>query len=347
LVVNKLEINGFRNLNGFAITFVPEKNLIFGANGSGKTSIIEALFLLGFGKSFLPVSRRELVNFDAAGFFISAEVLNKSGENRVTACLDRGFSLKLNNESSPLATVSRTLYPLFFSHFLYSQTIDGAPYLRKLVDRFIYGLSALYLHDVLRYNNTLKQKNYLLKNLAKTIHNSELNGWNTLLAETGSKIIEKRMAFTERLNATINKLFGETLMLSYEPALLAAAPGPVSAAALLGDLERAKSSELRSRRSLIGPQRDRYEVMVKGKKLQLFSSGEKKKFLIMLYMAFIELFRQGRGEYPVFLMDDYDAAMDEKNLGYVLDHFPAMQVIATSVARNERFTSLCELKKEK
>jgi DNA replication and repair protein RecF len=331
-------------LNGFAIAFDPEKNLIFGANGSGKTSIIEALFLLGFGKSFLPVGRRELVNFNASGFFLSAEVLNNSGENKVTACLDRGFSLKLNEASSPLAQVSRYLYPLFFSHFLYSQTIDGVAHLRRLVDRFIYGLTALYLHDVLRYNTTLKQKNYLLKNLARTIHNSELNSWNMLLAETGSKIIEKRMAFTERLNAAINDIFGGALRMNYEPALLT--PGPVSAAALLGDLERVRSSELRSRRSLIGPQRDRFEITVDGKKLQLFSSGEKKKFLVMLYMAFIELFRQGRSEYPVFLMDDYDAAMDENNLEYVLSHFPAMQVIATSVARNGRFANLRELKKE-
>lgn len=330
---------------GFAITFGPEKNLIFGANGSGKTSVIEALFLLGFGKSFQAVNRRELVNFNAAGFFLSAETLNSSGENKVTACLDKGFSLKLNGESAPLAQVSRCLYPLFFSHFLYSQASDCVPYLRKLVDRFIYGLSALYLHDVLRYNNTLKQKNSLLKNLARTIHNSELNSWNALLAETGSKIIEKRMAFTERLNAIINERFAGALNMNYEPALLAT--GPVTAAALLGDLERVKSSELRSRRALIGPQRDRFEITVGGKKLQLFSSGEKKKFLIVLYMAFIELFRQARNEYPVFLIDDYDAAMDENNLEYVLDHFPAMQVIATSVTRNERFANLCELKKEK
>ena len=347
MVVKNLEINGFRNLSGFAIAFGPEKNLIFGANGSGKTSIIEALFLLGFGKSFLPVTRRELVNFNASGFYLNAEVLDNTGENRVTACLDRGFSLKLNGDSAPLTQVSRCLYPLFFSHSLYSQTIDGVPLLRKLVDRFLYGLSALYLHDILRYNNTIKQKNYLLKNLARTIHNSELNSWNALLAETGSKIIEKRMAFTERLNATIGDRFGGALRLNYEPARSAPASGPVSAAALLADLERVKCSELRSHRCLIGPQRDRFEVAVGGRKLQLFSSGEKKKFLIMLYMAFIEMFRQARSEYPVFLIDDYDAAMDERNLDYVLDHFPALQVIATSVAPNGRFANQCELKKEK
>jgi len=344
LVVKKLEINGFRNLNGFSITFSAEKNLIFGVNGSGKTSVIEALFLLGFGKSFLPVKRRELVNFNAGGFFLKAEVLNNTGENDITACLDKGFSLKLNDESTPLTQVSGYLYPLFFSHFPYHHAIDCVPQFRKLVDRFIYGLNALYLHDVLRYNNTLKQKNHLLKNLARTIKNSELNSWNRLLAETGSKIVEKRMAFTDRLNATIAEISGSSLRLDYAPAL--PTPGPVSAASMLADLERARNSEMRSRCSLLGPQRDRFEVTVGGRKLQLFSSGEKKKFLIMLYMAFIELFRQARGEYPVFLIDDYDAAMDERNLKYVLDHFPAMQVIATSVARNGRFASLFELKKE-
>jgi len=344
LVVKKLEINGFRNLNGFAVELAAAKNLIFGANGSGKTSVIEALYFLGFGKSFLPVQRRELVRFDSSGFFLSAEVIDKSGENTITACLERGLALKLNEERSFLTQVVRHLYPLFFSHFLYSQVIDGAPHLRRLIDRFIYGLSSLYLHDVLRYNQALRQKNYLLKNLGRTINNSELRGWNTLLAETGSKLVKKRMAFTNQLNGALGEMFSDVLCLRYHPAV--SGDQPFSEAALLEDLDRAGTAEIRSRRSLIGPQRDRFEVAVNGRKLQLFSSGEKKKYLLMLYMAYIDLFRRARGEYPVLLLDDYDAVMDERNLEFVLDHFPAMQVIATSVAANERFERRIELKKE-
>jgi len=344
LLVKKLEINGFRNLKKFSIPFREGKNLIFGVNGSGKTSIIEALFLLGFGKSFLPVSKRELINFNASGFFLNAEVLNKSGENRLTACMEKSFSLQLNGEKSPLAQVSHCLYPLFFSHFNYSYPGESVPYFRKVVDRFIYGLSSLYLHDVLRYNNILKQKNSLLKNLGKAINNSELNSWNTLLAETGCNIVKKRMSFIDRLNQATAEIFGMDLKINYYPALLTVPA--LSAATLLNDLEQMKNSEIRARRSLLGPQRDRFDVLVDGKKLQLSSSGEKKKYLIMIHVAFIELFRQARNDYPVFLIDDYDAAMDEKNLEYLLEHFPAMQVIATSVARNERFGHLFELKKE-
>jgi DNA replication and repair protein RecF len=344
LIIKKLEINGFRNLNNFSLQFGEKKNLIFGDNGSGKTSVIEALFLLGFGRSFLPVNRKELVNFDADGFFLHAKVLNKNGENDLSACLDRAFSLRLNGEKTPLVRIGHYLYPLLFSHFGYAQPIDHVPQFRKMIDRFIYGLKALYFHDVLSYNSILKQKNYLLKTLGKSINNSELNSWNSLLAEAGCKIIEMRMAFVVQMNRALDDIFAADLEIKYHPAVHSVSP--LTPAAILDDLDQAVNSEIGSRRALIGPHRDRFEILISGKRLQLFSSGEKKKYLIMVHMAFVELFRRGRGDYPVFLIDDYDAAMDEKNLEFMLDHFPAMQVIATSVARNDRFGHLFELKKE-
>ena len=344
MLVKKLEINGFRNLDGFSICFHEGNNLIFGANGSGKTSIIEALFLLGFGKSFLPVNKKELVNFQASGFFLNAKVLNKSGENELTARLEKEFSLLLNGEKSPQAQIGQYLYPLFFSSFNYNQNIDYAPFFRKMVDRFVYGLSSLYFHDILRYNTILKQKNFLLKNLGRPVNHSELKSWNTVLAEAGCRIIRKRMAFINQLNKAADEIFGADLKVGYHPALLQV--DSFSEATMRQDLERVENSEIKSRHSLIGPQRDRFDIMVSGKKLSLFSSGEKKKYLIMVYVAFIELFRQARGEYPVFLIDDYDAAMDEDNLRFLLDHFPSMQIIATSVARNERFGHLFQLGKE-
>ena len=344
MVVKKLEINGFRNLNGFAINLDAAKNLIFGANGSGKTSVIEALYFLGFGKSFLSVNRRDLVHFGGDGFYLSSEVVDKSGENTITARLEKGLTLQLNGERSFLMQVGRHLYPLFFSHFLYSQVIDSAPHMRKLIDRFIYGLSSLYLYEILRYNHTLKQKNYLLKNIGKSINNSELRGWNTLLAETGSNLVKKRIAFTNQLNKAMGERFSDVLHLRYHPALFS--DRPFSETTLLEDLDRAQAVEIKGRRCLIGPQRDRFEVMVNNRKLQLFSSGEKKRYLLMLYMAYIDLFVRMRGESPVLLLDDFDAVMDERNLAFVLDHFPAVQVVATSVAANERFERCFELKKE-
>lgn len=344
MVVNKLEINGFRNLNGLVIEPAAGMNLIFGANGSGKTSVIEALYFLGFGKSFLPVQRRDLVQVGAPGFFLQADVAGISGEKRISARLEAGLTLRVDGERSPLAEIGRRLYPLFFSHFLYSQVIDSAPHFRRLIDRFLAGLSTLYLREILRYNHALKQKNSLLRNVGRPVENSELQGWNTLLAESGSKLIQKRKDFAEQLNGAMAEAFGGALNLDYRPA--AGGEAPPQPAALLEAFTRARSAETRARRALVGPQRDRFEVLVAGRRLPLFSSGEKKKYLLMLYMAYIGLFRRARGEHPVLLLDDFDAVMDESNLEFVLAHFPALQVIATSVAPDRRFARRFELKKE-
>jgi DNA replication and repair protein RecF len=344
LVVKNLQINGFRNLNKFIIEFGNLKNLIYGVNGSGKTSIIEALYLLGFGKSFLQISKQEMINFNASGFYIRAEIVNKLGENSLVASYDKKFKLQLNSEKSSLAEIGKYLYPLFFSSLNFNLFIDHNPYFRKMIDRFIYGVHALYLHYILRYNYLVKQKNYLLKNLGKPINNSELDSWNKLLSETGFEIVKKRMNFINHLNSEIKKTFASELEINYYPALLS--NQEISEASFLNDLRLISNSEIKCKRCLLGPQRDRFTLKVSGKKLQLFSSGEKKKYLIILYLAFINLFYCSQNDFPVFLIDDYDAAMDEKNLNFIIDRFPQMQIIATSVLKNEKFGNLFELIKE-
>jgi DNA replication and repair protein RecF len=344
LVVKNLQINGFRNLNKFNIKFGDLKNLIYGVNGSGKTSIIEALYLLGFGKSFLQVSKPEMVNFNASGFYIHAEIANKSGENSLSASYDKKFKLQLNCEKSSLAEIGKYLYPLFFSSLNYDLFIDHNPYFRKTIDRFIFGVHGLYLHYILRYNHLVKQKNYLLKKLGNPINNQELDSWNKLLSETGFAIIKKRMNFINQLNKEIKQAFASELEINYYPALLA--NQEISETSILNDLRSIRNSEIKCKHCLLGPQRDRFALMVSGKKLQLFSSGEKKKHLIIVYLAFINLFYRCQNDFPVFLIDDYDVAMDEKNLNFIIDHFPQMQIIATSVMKNHKLGNLFELGKE-
>jgi DNA replication and repair protein RecF len=310
LVVKNLQINGFRNLNKFIIEFGALKNLIYGVNGSGKTSIIEALYLLGFGKSFLPVSKQEMINFNGSGFYINAEIANKSGENRLSASYDKKFKMCLNSEKGQLAEIGKYLYPLFFSSLNYNLFIDHNSYFRKMIDRFIFGVHALYLHYILRYNHLVKQKNYLLKNLGKPINNQELDSWNKLLSETGFEIVKKRMNFINQLNIEIKETFASELEINYFPALVA--NQEISEATIFNDLSLIRNSEIKCKCCLLGPQRDRFALMVSGKKLQLFSSGEKKKHLLIVYLAFINLFYRSQNDFPVFLIDDYDVAMDEK-----------------------------------
>jgi recombinational DNA repair ATPase RecF len=66
----------------------------------------------------------------------------------------------------------------------------------------------------------------------------------------------------------------------------------------------------------------------------------------MLYIAFIELFKRQKNEYPVFLVDDFDTAIDVENIDFLIKNYPELQVIATSVNKNNGFNRLIELRKE-
>lgn len=339
-----MQINGFRNLNNFFIQFGNWKNLLYGSNGSGKTSIIEALYLLGFGKSFLQVSKKEMVNFNSSGFYLHAEINNSLGEVHLSASYDHKFKLLVNSNQCSLAEIGKHLYPLFFSSLNYNFFIDYIPYFRKMIDRFIFGINSIYLNHILRYNHLVKQKNYLLKKLGKPVGNSELDSWNKLLSEMGNEIVKKRMSFINQLNKEIKETFSSKLTVNYFPALLS--KQEISESSFFNDLCLIKSSEMKCKRCLLGPHRDSYTLTLSDKKLQLFSSGEKKKHLMMVYLAFINLFYSSQNDFPVFLIDDYDVAMDEKNMGFIIDHFPRMQIIATSVLKNDKFGKTFQLVKE-
>jgi recombinational DNA repair ATPase RecF len=110
--------------------------------------------------------------------------------------------------------------------------------------------------------------------------------------------------------------------------------------------EKLLQSEIMYKRTLAGPHLDNFDFRLDGKQLKLYSSGEKKINLLMIYIAFIELFKKFRNDYPVFLVDDFDTAMDTGNINFLIDNYPDLQVIATSVNERSGFDRSIELMKE-
>lgn len=64
---------------------------------------------------------------------------------------------------------------------------------------------------------------------------------------------------------------------------------------------------------------------------------------MMIYFSYIGFYQKEKQEYPVFLIDDFDSALDQENLDFLVDHYPDVQIVATSVKRNEKFDHSIEL----
>lgn len=329
-------------MKNLGVEFSPRKNLIFGLNGAGKTSVLESIFVIGFGKSFLPVKKSDLVNYDMDSFSIYLDVETVKTENTLSAIYKKNaFSLNLNDKKSNLFEISDHFYPVFFSSANYNRCIDSITILRKMMNRFIFGVRPLYIHYILSYNRNVKQKNHLLKTRRNEL---ELTSWNKSISEMSEKIIHNRVDFIDKLNQVIHERFGNGLSVLYRPSF--GIENGFSRDLILQKLDQLQEQEMVHRKSLIGPHLDGYDLMMNSQNLKFYSSGERKLYLMMIYIAFIELVRKARNSYPVFLVDDFDTTFDKKNLDYLIEHYPDIQVIASSVNRYGDFDKLIELTEE-
>ncbi len=162
MIVSELFVNGLRNLDNRHLLFNDKKNLIYGNNGIGKTSILESLFLLGFKKSFLNVNIRDILNYNKQEFFIKAKIITDTkGIFELKGIYSKKkLNLFLSNKETSIMEINNYYYPLFFSSSNYIQYIENNNLLRKLIDRFIFGLNTIYYSDLMNYNRALKNKNY-------------------------------------------------------------------------------------------------------------------------------------------------------------------------------------------
>lgn len=341
MLINRIQINQFRNLIDLKLEFSAKKNLIYGLNGTGKTSVLEAIFMLGFGKSFMKVKKSDVVNHHMDSFAIIMNVDHGESENELSASFrNNSFNLFLNEKKINLIDINEYFYPVFFSSSDYNRTIESVTFIRKMVNRFIFGVYPLYIHYILSYNKALKQKNVLLKTKPDLL---ELKGWNRSIAEMSEKIVHERIRFVEELNHEIQKKFKMDLFLDYKSSLDISRG--INREQFFKQLEDQKMLELKSRNSISGPHLDYFELVLNGRNLKFYSSGEKKLHLLMVYISFVELYRSKKNHYPVFLVDDFDTAIDRNNIGFLMENYPDLQVVATSVSRNNLFDKRFELKK--
>ncbi len=333
MIVSELYINGFRNIHENKFNFSKKKNLIFGNNGVGKTSILESLFLLAFKKSFLNIGLKDIVNFEKNEFLVKAKIISDfKGILELKAIYSKNkLDVFLSNKKTNIININEYYYPLFFSSSNYTQYIENNTLLRKLIDRFIFGINNIYYKDLINYNRALKNKNYLLKtNFSKM----EISSWNKVLSELVFVIITKRKNFILELNKFLKNI-EKNMEIVYLPNFMD--NESFNSNEIYLEYEKIKNKEIIQRRTLKGPHLDKYYLKKSEKNLKFFSSGEKKIGLLNIYISFLECFFFKKKEYPVLYTDDFDTAIDKNNIEIILNRYPDLQVIATSVNKSKNF----------
>ena len=184
----------FRNHEKTKIKFNSGLTVIWGKNGSGKTSALEAIHSLSIGKSFKTNNRKELIKKGSQGFFLKGVFIDENN-NRNTVSFSQTLSgnKKININKKEIIKRKEMLglnNVVVFSPEEEEITKGPAGERRKYFNRIFSICSSVYLQNLLSYNRTLKQRNSLLK--IKNQKKETLRSWNDPLSSFGEKLWVER-----------------------------------------------------------------------------------------------------------------------------------------------------------
>ena len=329
MILESLEVNNFRNLSG-KIFWGPELNIIYGNNGQGKTNWLEAIHTLSRTKSFRTQRLQESIRFGEQAAFIEGQVSVGEDLRR-----DLRISLRENTKSiwvnGKREQLARYLGLLQVFAFTADQleVVRGMPEARRhFIDRGVASLRPAYVQTVSDYNKVIKQKNKILQDASERelrLEETEnlIAPWNEQLGRLGTEIHQARLDYTERLNSTVERTLFEPaeLQIRYVSSLESKGDLDDYRALLRQRLELRLPAEVSAGRSLVGPHRDDLVIRLAGREIRTYgSSGQQRSALLLLDLAAISVYNSSHDDYPIFLVDDVDAELDEKRIKRLLEY---------------------------
>jgi DNA replication and repair protein RecF len=337
--LQRLEATNFRNLTG-TIEFSPGLNLIYGANAQGKSSWLEAVYLLATTKSFRTSHPKEVITHNAGEALLRGSVargnLAKDLQLLVTESAKQTF---VNGKREAVARYLGSLNAIAFTADE-MQVVRGAPEARRrFLDRGIFFTLPAYLGTLNEYNRVLKQKNALLRDASEAADplkfHDLIQPWNDQLVALGSEIHQARLNHVDQLRAHLDPaLFqAEAITIRYKSSLEGRGDLGDYANLLRERLGLRLKNEIAVGYSLVGPHRDDLEILFDGHEIARFgSSGQQRSALLILDMAQISVYYQVFEEYPIFLIDDLDAELDRTRIEILLNHLDgrSQTIVSTS-----------------
>lgn len=328
--LKRLKLTNFRSHKSFLIE-PSSTTVIIGPNTSGKTNILESIYILSNGKSFRAHHDKDTVREGSDFARIEAEVSDDNERTKLKAIfsLQKGYLSKkflVNNVARRQSDfVSNFVSVLFTPHDIELIT-DSPGTRRKYIDSILYQSNKNYRTALSVYERALKHRNRMLYDIRerkKQYKTSDFDYFNNILIQQGSTITANREDFVSFVNESNKRIFDFTLF--YDKSIIS-----------VERLFRYHFEEQAAGVTLVGPQRDDFKFFFpKGEKpVQEFGSrGEERLTIFQLKVLEIEFLRTKTGKNPVLLLDDIFSELDDANIHKVFDLLPDQQTILTTTHR--------------
>ena len=342
MLLTRLRLENFRNYAQLDVAFQHGVHVLYGANGAGKTSVLEAIYYLALLRSFRTSQDKNLVQKGKEMFRIEGIFETPQGSHfktHIAYSLREGKVLSLNGERVTrfidyIGTIPVVL--IAPSDLTISQS--GPQMRRRFIDIMLSQSNKLYLNNLKEYKRALKHRNLLLQQ--EHPDETQLASWEALLSRYGAEIIRKRVETVALLSEWVQTLYQELsagtdkVKLVYRSGVKNLSDNVEAQLAQLLWANRAKDGALGS--TTVGPHRDDILFLLNGLPFrQVGSQGEHKTLIIALKLAEFRYLQQMHQQPPILLFDDIFGELDATRIQAMLGRLTEIgQVFVTTTSKN-------------
>ncbi len=332
--IEELQIEGFRNIAKARLDLAAGFNALAGRNGAGKTSVLEAIYALGYGRSFRSRLTEPLIRQGEQEYLVFAKGRSADGnEHRFGLSKDLQSLTRIHIDGQPAQSLGELarLFPVLEIDAASFELVDGGPAGRRAyLDWGVFHVeqqsSALWS----RFRRVLQQRNSLLKSKAAV----DWAYWDGEFVRLSEAVDQARTGYLLRLTPVLQEQIGRLLEaglaldIDYHPGW---SRGGES---LAEQLARGRQREQALGRTLKGAQMADLQLSLGGVSARdRLSRGQKKLLIAALKFAQLRLYNSAHAETCVLLLDDFPAELDEASMKRIREQLAELQcqVIAAAI----------------
>lgn len=344
--VSKITLNNFRCFNRLELSLSPRINFFFGKNGSGKTSILEALYMCSSGKSFKSSNIAALVKQNSSGFKINSYDNLTGHVLDIKKEINKSIEILVNNKKTPISDLIRQR-PATAIHNQTFSFADASPdFRRKLMDRAIFVSDKEFSQTWFSFYRCLKQRNALLKQ-----NNPQTKAWDEKLIIFGDKLTTIRKNFHQNtlkeLTRLIEKIKKKDQIDYLNNIDINYRKGWDEELSLEETINNNRTNDSTRRTTTKGPHKADIKFSINNiDAKQILSRGEQKLFSILWCCAQHRVLKNTHNLEPILIIDDIKSELDKTLMSVfinMLEHIEN-QVIFSCI--DDEFSSKIDTKFE-
>lgn len=331
--LHTLRIQNLRCLTDVDLALADGINVFTGGNGAGKTSVLEAAFLLSHARSFRAGARDALLQRGASALSVFAQVEHAPGRQSRLGLGRSGvrWEARVDGSAVPLGQLVGECAVVCFDPGAHALVAGGAEERRRYLDWGVFHVEPAFLDSWRRYQRALKQRNSLLRSSGSSLDDDLFAPWEAELAQTATDIDRQRQRYLDDLRPHLQAAAGK-LLPELGPLDLRYRRGWADDLDLSRALQAQRGRDLARGHTTLGAHRADWTIAFEhAPQREHLSRGQEKLAALACMLAQAARYAEHGGEWPIVCLDDLASELDMTHQRAVVEQLEAVaaQILIT------------------